>query len=222
MCGKGVPGELREAPKEGEALLRIYEAELRIGRRASASTHSLQRRDLRERCVAVGDRVSYAEPFVDSLIGVGGSAGDDTLTTTASLTPCPVWARVEPGANHEPPRVLSIRSGEVSHFLPYPSCEHRVARDRKRPSWRGRAEVDASQRVVLDNRLPARNGEDHDRTVDRHLFVSAPTSWAAMAAVDRDEVVAVASRALEVRHCLVNIHGALRLGGAAVGVQGHV
>jgi hypothetical protein len=118
-----------------------------------------------------------------------------------------MWARVKAGTDHESPRVLGIRRGEVGDLLLHPPSEHRVAGEGEWTSRSGRAEVNASQRVVLDNRLPARYGKDDDRTVDRNFLVAPSPSWASGAAMDGDEIVAVACRALEVGHRLVDVHG---------------
>src|SRR2546425_10788975 len=99
--------------------------------------------------------MAYAKPIVDALVSVSRSASDDTLPPATSLAPGPIWARVKAGTDHESPRVLGIRRGEVGDLLLHPPSEHRVAGDGEWTARSGRAEVNASHRVVLDNRLPA-------------------------------------------------------------------
>jgi len=211
MGRKGSSGQLGKPPEEGDALLGVNESELGLGRRGGLRTNSLQRIYLWQSRVPVGNRVPYAQPFIDPPVCVYWRAGDHSNALSTSLAPRPMGTRVKARAYHQPAGVLGIRRREVSDLLPHATSENRVGGRRERTPRPWRAYVHARQRVVLDDGLPACHRKDDDCAVDRHLFVPATWIWPAVTTMDSDEVVAMNHGAAKVLHGLVDVHWLARL-----------
>lgn len=122
------PGQSAESPEEGEALLGVHEAKSRVVWRVPSQANRLQRLDLWQQGVTVGDCVAHSQPLVDSSIGVCRGPRHHSTPLPSALGPRPVWPWVETGIEQESPDALGIRSGEVAHFLPDSPCKHCVGR----------------------------------------------------------------------------------------------
>lgn len=151
--------------------------------------------------------MTHSQPFVDPLVGGRGRPAHHPDAAAARLCPRPLRPWIKTRANQKPSRVFSIWRRKVRDLLPDAPCEECIASGRQRAARRRSAEVDARQGEVLYDRLPARDRQHNDCTVERHLLIATPACWSAMAAMHRDEVVAVTRGAVEVGDCFVEIYG---------------